>query len=151
MDNSSYVMFLILGTALVVADGQIIYRSGLRYLANSYGDNRGSSKSMARLVSVLFHFAMLGILALISTLDVPASGPLPTAFLQGPLHSRGRCLESRREPEQNGPQDRHSEREGEHCTIQWDLAWQRDACRNERENQVSTPEGQGEPEYPTPD
>jgi|SRR6266545_3169376 len=69
-------MFLILGTALVFADGQIIYRSGLRYLANSYGDNRGSSKSMARLVSVLFHFAMLGILALISTVAVPASGPL---------------------------------------------------------------------------
>lgn len=75
MDNSTYLMFLILGTALVFADGQIIYRSGLRYLANSYGD-RGSSRSMARLVSVLFHLAMLGILALISTLDVPASGPM---------------------------------------------------------------------------
>lgn len=75
MDNSSYVMFLILGTALVFADGQIIYRSGLRYLANSYGD-QGSSRSMARLVSVLFHLSMLGILALISTIDVPASGPL---------------------------------------------------------------------------
>jgi hypothetical protein len=75
VDNGSYVMFLILGTALVFADGQVIYRSGLRYLANSYGD-RGSSRSMARLVSVLFHLAMLGILALISTLAVPANGPL---------------------------------------------------------------------------
>ena len=75
MDNSSYVMFLILGIGLVFADGQIIYRSGLRYLATSYGD-RGSSRSMARLVSVLFHLAMLGILALISTIDVPASSPL---------------------------------------------------------------------------
>jgi hypothetical protein len=59
----------------VFADGQIIYRSGLRYLANSFGD-RGSARSMARLVSVLFHLGMLGVLALISTLDVPASGPL---------------------------------------------------------------------------
>jgi hypothetical protein len=75
VDNSSYVMFLILGTALVFADGQIIYRSGLRYLANSFGD-RGSARSLARLVSVLFHLAMLGVLALISTLDVPASNPL---------------------------------------------------------------------------
>ena len=75
MDNGTYVMFLILGTALVFADGQIIYRSGLRYLANSFGD-RGSARSMARLVSVLFHLAMLGILALISTVDVPASSPL---------------------------------------------------------------------------
>ena len=31
---------------------------------------------MARLVSVLFHLAMLGILALISTLDVPGDSPL---------------------------------------------------------------------------
>lgn len=75
VDNSSYLMFLILGTGLVFADGQIIYRSGLRYLANSYGD-RGSARSMARLVSVLFHLAMLGILALISTIDVPASSVL---------------------------------------------------------------------------
>lgn len=75
MDNSSYLMFLILGTALVFADGQIIYRSGLRYLANSYGES-GSARSMARLVSVLFHLAMLGILALISTIHVPASSPL---------------------------------------------------------------------------
>jgi len=75
VDNSSYLMFLILGTALVFVDGQVIYRSGLRYLANSYGDG-GSARSMARLVSVLFHLGMLGVLALISTIDVPASGPL---------------------------------------------------------------------------
>jgi hypothetical protein len=71
MDNSSYVTVLILGTALVFVDGQIIYRSGLRYLANSHGEP-GSARSMARLVSVLFHLAVLGILAIISTIDIAA-------------------------------------------------------------------------------
>jgi hypothetical protein len=75
MDNSSYVLFLILGSALVFVNGQIIYRSGLRYLANSYGEG-GSARSMARLVSVLFHLAVLGILALISIIDFPTDSPL---------------------------------------------------------------------------
>ncbi len=81
VDNSSYVLFLILGTAMVIVDGQIIYRSGLRYLANSYGD-RGSARSMARLVSVLFHLGVLGVLALISTIDFPADTPLQGVVLR---------------------------------------------------------------------
>jgi hypothetical protein len=81
MDNSSYVLFLILGTVLVVVDGQIIYRSGLRYLGNSYGD-RGSGRSMARLVSVLFHLGVLGVLALISTIDFSTNTPLQGIVLR---------------------------------------------------------------------
>ncbi|PPK70873.1 hypothetical protein CLV40_10159 [Actinokineospora auranticolor] len=69
VDDGTYVLFLVLGIALVVVDGQIIYRSGLRYLSDSYGDP-GSARSMARLVSVLFHFAVLGVLALISAIDI---------------------------------------------------------------------------------
>ena len=81
MNNSSYVMFLVLGTALVALDGQIIYRSGLRYLANSYGD-RTSARSMARLVSVLFHLAVLGVLALISTIHISADTALEGVVLR---------------------------------------------------------------------
>ncbi|WP_051385526.1 hypothetical protein [Actinokineospora inagensis] len=69
MDDSTYVLFLVLGIALVLVDGQIIYRSGLRYLSDSYGEIE-SARSMARLVSVLFHFAVLGVLALISAIDL---------------------------------------------------------------------------------
>ncbi|WP_253842347.1 hypothetical protein [Actinokineospora globicatena] len=68
MDDGTYVLFLVLGIALVVVDGQIIYRSGLRYLADSYGELE-SARSMARLVSVLFHFSVLGVLLLISAID----------------------------------------------------------------------------------
>lgn len=81
MDNGSYALFLILGTALVAADGQVIYRSGLRYLANSYSD-RNSARSMARLVSTLFHLAVLGVLALISTIHVAAGTPAESVVLR---------------------------------------------------------------------
>jgi hypothetical protein len=81
VDDSSYLMFLLLGTALVFLDGQIIYRSGLRYLANSYTD-RGSAKSMARLVSVLFHLSVLGILAVISVIDFAADTPMEGVVLR---------------------------------------------------------------------
>ncbi|OLR92672.1 hypothetical protein [Actinokineospora bangkokensis] len=74
MDDGAYISFLVLGIALVLVDGQIIYRSGLRYLGDSYGDDQASAGSMARLVSVLFHFAVLGLLALISIIDVGGDG-----------------------------------------------------------------------------
>ncbi|RZQ60648.1 hypothetical protein [Amycolatopsis suaedae] len=68
MDTNAYVVFLVLGVLLVVADGQIIYRSGRRYLEHSYGDATASA-SMTRLITVLFHLAVLGLLALLSTVD----------------------------------------------------------------------------------
>jgi hypothetical protein len=70
VDTNSYVMFLLLGTLLVVLDGQIIYRNGRRFLRNSAPSS--SAESMTRLVSTLFHILVLGVLALISTIDVPA-------------------------------------------------------------------------------
>lgn len=69
MNDSAYLAFLLLGVVLVAADAVIIYRSGLRYLADSYADT-ASSKSMARLVTTLFTLAVLGVLALISTISV---------------------------------------------------------------------------------
>ncbi|SDD08560.1 hypothetical protein [Actinokineospora iranica] len=76
MDENTYVIFLLLGIALVVGDGLIIYRSGLRYLSDSYGEAQ-SARSMARLVSSLFVLAVLGILLLISVInfgDAPLEG-----------------------------------------------------------------------------
>nr|WP_042183852.1 hypothetical protein [Kibdelosporangium sp. MJ126-NF4]CEL15910.1 hypothetical protein [Kibdelosporangium sp. MJ126-NF4]CTQ93834.1 hypothetical protein [Kibdelosporangium sp. MJ126-NF4] len=72
MDTNSYIAFLVVGVILVAIDGQIIYRSGRRYLERSYGDS-GAGTSMARLVTVLFHLVVLGLLMLISTVDVGES------------------------------------------------------------------------------
>jgi hypothetical protein len=72
MGTNAYLTFLAIGMALVVIDGQIIYRSGRRYLENSYGYPQAGA-SMTRLVTVMFHLAMLGLLALLSTIDMGGS------------------------------------------------------------------------------
>ncbi|SFW80658.1 hypothetical protein [Amycolatopsis australiensis] len=72
MTTNAYLSFLAIGIALVFIDGQIIYRSGRRYLENSYGDPAAGA-SMTRLVTVLFHLATLGVLALVSTIDMGGS------------------------------------------------------------------------------
>jgi hypothetical protein len=70
MDTSSYVAFLVIGAALVLIDGQIIYRNGRRFLQQS--TPRASAESLTKLVSVLFHLGTLGVLALISVINIPA-------------------------------------------------------------------------------
>jgi uncharacterized membrane protein YidH (DUF202 family) len=69
MDSSSYVAFLVIGTVLVLIDGQIIYRNGRRFLQQATPN--APAESLTKLVSVLFHLGTLGVLALISTIDVP--------------------------------------------------------------------------------
>jgi hypothetical protein len=69
MDSNSYVAFLVIGTALVLIDGQIIYRHGRRFLQQATPN--APAKSLTTLVSVLFHLGTLGVLALLSTIDFP--------------------------------------------------------------------------------
>ncbi len=73
--DQSYAVFLLLGVVLVVIDGQLIYRSGRSYLTKAYG-NEESARSMNRLVAVLFHLVVLGLLALISTIEVDTGDPV---------------------------------------------------------------------------
>lgn len=70
MDSSSYVAFLVIGTVLVLIDGQIIYRNGRRYMQQAA--SKAAAESLTKLVTVLFHLGTLGVLALLSTIDVPA-------------------------------------------------------------------------------
>ncbi|MCG8920335.1 hypothetical protein L6E12_31670 [Actinokineospora sp. PR83] len=82
MDDSAYILFLIVSVALVLVDGQVIYRSGLRYLTDTQGSEQQSAKSMARMVSVLFHIAVLGLVLLISTLDVGGDSAMEVVVLK---------------------------------------------------------------------
>jgi hypothetical protein len=68
MDSSSYVTFLVIGTVLVLIDGQIIYRNGRRFLQQATPN--APAESLTKLVSVLFHLGTLGVLALISVIDI---------------------------------------------------------------------------------
>jgi hypothetical protein len=74
MDTSSYVTFLLIGVLLVLIDGQILYRGGLGYLQKVYPSD--SARSVMQLVTVLFHLVVLGVLALISTLNVATGMPI---------------------------------------------------------------------------
>jgi hypothetical protein len=60
-----YAVFLVLGVAAISIDGQFIRRSGETYLEDVY-PNPKVADSLNRLIVVLFHLAMLGVLALIS-------------------------------------------------------------------------------------
>lgn len=73
MSTDSYLIFLLFGVLLVLIDGQILYRSGLRYLGTAY--QAANARSVMHLVVVLFHLVVLGVLALISTIDVETGLP----------------------------------------------------------------------------
>ncbi|HUQ61283.1 hypothetical protein [Lentzea sp.] len=67
--GDSYVTFLVLGIVLVAIDGQLIYHSGKGYLRRaSYDEDQAGS--MMKLTAVLFHLVVLGLLALVSTVDI---------------------------------------------------------------------------------
>jgi hypothetical protein len=73
----SYVVFLVVGVALVFIDGQLIRRSGATYLEAVYLDAKVAD-SVNQLITVLFHLAVLGVLALISTIKMTLGTPLET-------------------------------------------------------------------------
>lgn len=77
--DSEQVLFIVVGVVVVFAVGQLLIRSGRRYLAGTVPAERHAAGPAASLVAVLFHLLCLGIVALISVLSV---GPNPqTRFL----------------------------------------------------------------------
>jgi hypothetical protein len=73
LNTSAYVTFLIIGIGLTLLVGQLLVRSGRPYLEEVFNDNKVAA-SVTRLLTVLFHLLVLGVLALISTIDVPVEG-----------------------------------------------------------------------------
>lgn len=80
MDTNGYITFLVLGAVLVLIDGQLIYRSGRRYLQEFYKPE--TARSMMQLVTVLFSLVVLGMLALISLIDVNSGLPVRDVVVQ---------------------------------------------------------------------
>jgi hypothetical protein len=70
VDTNSYMAFLLIGTLLVLIDGQIIYRNGRRFLKQATPN--APAESLVRLVTTLFHLGALGVLALLSTINFSA-------------------------------------------------------------------------------
>lgn len=73
-DNlNAYLAFLVLGTGLTLLVGQMLIRSGRPYLQEVFAEPKVAD-SVTKLLAVLFHLLVLGVLALISTIDVPVEG-----------------------------------------------------------------------------
>jgi hypothetical protein len=78
--EDSYVTFLLLGIVLVVVDGQLIYHSGKGYLRRAYDDEQAGA--MMRLTAVLFHLVVLGLLALVSIINVETGDPVKNVVVK---------------------------------------------------------------------
>ncbi|MGW4487398.1 hypothetical protein ACWEOE_26565 [Amycolatopsis sp. NPDC004368] len=72
MPDNDLLGFLVIGLILVVADGQVLYRGGRRYLRGSAGGE--APGSMARMVVAVFHLVAIGVLALLSVVGPAWSG-----------------------------------------------------------------------------
>jgi hypothetical protein len=71
------LVLLVIAVTLTFLVGRILVRSGEPFLQEVFRDNR-VARSVNRLLSVLFHLITLGVLAIISTVEVPAGGMLQT-------------------------------------------------------------------------
>lgn len=79
MDYSTdtYLVFVVLGVVLVGAVGQLLIRAGQVYLEEVFPDPRVAS-SVSKLLAVMFYLFALGVLGIISTMDVPTEGAAQT-------------------------------------------------------------------------
>jgi hypothetical protein len=81
MPDNELPGFLIIGLIFVIADGQVLYRGGRRYLSGPDGGE--GTGSMAWMVVTVFHLVAFGVLALLSVVGPGWSGS--TAALVGRL------------------------------------------------------------------
>lgn len=75
LNTNAYVAFLVIGVGLTLLVGQMLMRSGRPYLEEVFGDRKVAT-SVTRLLAVLFHLLVLGLIALISVVDIPVDGTL---------------------------------------------------------------------------
>ncbi len=74
MDTDGYIAFLVISTLLVLLDAVIITISGRKYLDDDEHPGRGAAAGW--LATTLFTLIVLGLVALISTVDLPVEGSL---------------------------------------------------------------------------
>lgn len=66
---STYLTVLFLGIVLTVVVGQILIRSSRPFLEDVFPDP-DTARSVTRLLVVLFHLVVLGVIALVATIDI---------------------------------------------------------------------------------
>ena len=76
--TGGYIALILIGVVITLGVGQILFRSGEPFLEEVFQNNE-TARSLNRLLGVLFHLLTLGVLAMISIVDVPqGDGPVQT-------------------------------------------------------------------------
>lgn len=79
--DSIYLTVLVVGVVLTVVIGQILIRSGRPFLEDVFARPETVS-SVTRLLVVLFHLIVLGVIALVATIDVTFANPVETIVVR---------------------------------------------------------------------
>lgn len=77
MSTGQYIVFLVIAVALTLSVGRLLFTSGEPFLEEVF-QKKETARSTNLLLTVLFHLLTLGVLALMSTIDVPVDGVVQT-------------------------------------------------------------------------
>ena len=77
MTTGQYLIFLVVAVALTAGVGRVLFVSGEPFLEDVF-QNKDTARSLNMLLTVLFHLLTLGVLAIISTVEVPVEGIVQT-------------------------------------------------------------------------
>ncbi|NMH98969.1 hypothetical protein [Pseudonocardia acidicola] len=77
MTTAQYLVFLVIAVGLTIGVGRVLFMSGEPFLEEVF-QNKDTARSLNMLLTVLFHLLTLGVLAIISTIDVPVEGLIQT-------------------------------------------------------------------------
>lgn len=78
---STYLTVLFVGIVLTVVVGQILIRSGRPFLEDVFPEPE-TARSVTRLLVVLFHLVVLGVIALVATIDITLDHPIQTIVVR---------------------------------------------------------------------
>src|SRR5919109_2351885 len=76
-EDAQYVTLLVVSTGLTFLVGPVLVRAGEPYLLEVFHD-RKVTRSVNLLLSVLFYLVTLGVLAIISVVEIDVGSPLQT-------------------------------------------------------------------------
>jgi hypothetical protein len=76
-EDAQYVTLLVVAIGLTFLVGRLLVRAGEPFLLEVFHD-RKVTRSVNLLLSVLFHLVTLGVLAIISVVDIDTGNPLQT-------------------------------------------------------------------------
>ncbi|WP_214408035.1 hypothetical protein, partial [Pseudonocardia lacus] len=80
-DTAQYVLLLVISIALTFLIGRLLVRAGEPFLQEVFQDAK-VTHSVNMLLSVLFHLVTLGVLAIISVIDIDTGDALQTLIVK---------------------------------------------------------------------